>query len=103
MSKVASVAKDVVNHLPISLVANAAGKLANPGDKPTPLPAPIAPSPIAGSDSPEDKAAAEEVQKKLEEAAALERKQRGRASTILTGPKGLTSEPELASKTLLGY
>ena len=33
---------------------------------------------------------------------AAAKKRKGRSSTILTGPLGLTAEPELGRKTLLG-
>jgi len=45
---------------------------------------------------------AAEKQKIADEQAALERKRKGRKSTILTGPLGDTSDAELEKKTLLG-
>ena len=46
----------------------------------------------------------DEDRKKAERAAleASERKRKGRRSTILTGGTGLTTDPELNQKTLLG-
>lgn len=55
--------------------------------KPTPPPPPPTP----------DNSAAE-----IAAAQELERKARGRASTQLTGPQGLTSSPSTASNVLLG-
>lgn len=40
--------------------------------------------------------------KATDEAAQRERKARGRASTILNGPTGLTEQPTLSRQTLLG-
>jgi len=45
---------------------------------------------------------AAEKQKIADEQAAVERKRKGRKSTILTGPLGDTSDAELEKKTLLG-
>jgi len=45
---------------------------------------------------------AAEKQKIADEQAAVERKRKGRKSTILTGPLGDTSDTELEKKTLLG-
>jgi len=62
-------------------------------------PPPAPPSP----DSP-DPDTSEETRRKMEEAARAERKQRGRASTQLTGGAGLLEDGEqkTAKKTLLG-
>lgn len=43
-----------------------------------------------------------ETRRKLEEQAALQRKAKGRASTLLTGGMGLTSEAPTAKSILLG-
>ena len=43
-----------------------------------------------------------ETRRKLEEAAALQRKAKGRASTILTGGAGLSAEATTAKSVLLG-
>jgi hypothetical protein len=45
---------------------------------------------------------AEEKQKIADEQAAIERKRKGRKSTILTGPLGLQEEATTEKKTLLG-
>jgi hypothetical protein len=45
---------------------------------------------------------AEEKEKIAAEQAAIERKRKGRQSTILTGPLGDLTEAELEKKTLLG-
>jgi len=45
---------------------------------------------------------AAEKQKIADEQATVERKRKGRKSTILTGPLGDTSDAELEKKTLLG-
>ena len=47
----------------------------------------------------EDEAREKETREALE---ASERKRKGRRSTLLTGGTGLTTEPELYKKTLLG-
>jgi hypothetical protein len=44
----------------------------------------------------------EEKDRIAAEQAALERKRRGRKSTILTGPLGVEEEAEVQKKTLLG-
>jgi len=44
----------------------------------------------------------EEKDKIAAEQAAIERKRRGRKSTILTGPLGIEEEAETEKKTLLG-
>jgi hypothetical protein len=45
---------------------------------------------------------AEEKQKIADEQAAIERRRKGRKSTILTGPLGLQEEAVTEKKTLLG-
>jgi len=45
---------------------------------------------------------AEEKQKIADEQAAIERKRKGRKSTILTGPLGLETDATTEKKTLLG-
>jgi hypothetical protein len=45
---------------------------------------------------------AEEKERIAAEQAAIERKRKGRQSTILTGPLGDLTEAELEKKTLLG-
>ncbi len=44
----------------------------------------------------------EEKERIQQEQAAVERKRRGRKSTILTGPLGVEEEAEVGRKTLLG-
>ncbi len=63
---------------------------------PAPPPPPSVDPEIAGRQK------AEETARELEKAAKAERKTRGRASTVLTGGSGLTDEPNLAQRTLLG-
>lgn len=43
-----------------------------------------------------------ETKKKLEDTRAIERRARGRASTVLTGGQGLTAAPSTAKRILLG-
>ena len=62
-----------------------------------PLPPVQPPPPI-----PEPTVSAEEKERLAQERAAVERKRRGRKSTILTGPLGVEDEAETESKTLLG-
>ena len=57
------------------------------------------PPDIPSESSPEMTAAAEEAAKKE---ADLQRKKKGRRSTILTGGQGITDKPSLSSGTLLG-
>ena len=67
--------------------------------KPTPPPLPPgqpAPEPPPAEATPEEK---EEIAKKQ---AAVERKRRGRKSTILTGPLGIQEDKEEKLETLLG-
>ena len=67
--------------------------------KPTmpPLP-PIQPLP----ESPKAEVSQEEKDKIAAEQRAMERKRKGRKSTILTGPLGVEEEAETEQKTLLG-
>ena len=51
---------------------------------------------------PKAELSAEEKQKIADEQAAMERKRKGRKSTILTGPLGITEEATTEKKTLLG-
>lgn len=51
---------------------------------------------------PPDPNAAAEVARRMQEAAALERKARGRASTILTGGQGLLDEENRPGRILFG-
>ena len=62
-----------------------------------PLP-PVQPLPEA----PSTEVSAEEKERIAAEQAKMERKRRGRKSTILTGPLGVEEEAETESKTLLG-
>ena len=59
---------------------------------------PIQPLPVA----PSTEVSAEEKERIASEQAAIERKRKGRKSTILTGPLGDTTESEMETKTLLG-
>lgn len=54
------------------------------------------PSPIS-----EDPAAKKQAQDAMDAAAAEQRRVRGRASTILTGPMGLEKSPGVVSKMIL--
>jgi len=65
--------------------------------KPPALP-PVQPLP----EPPKAELSAEEKQKIADEQAAMERKRKGRKSTILTGPLGITEEATTEKKTLLG-
>jgi hypothetical protein len=71
------------------------GSLFSP--KMPPLP-PVQPAPEA----PSAELSPEEKEKVRSEQAAVERKRRGRKSTILTGPLGIEEEAEIQKKTLLG-
>ena len=62
-----------------------------------PLP-PVQPLP----EPPSAEVSAEEQERIAAEQAAVERKRRGRKSTILTGPLGVEQEAETEQKTLLG-
>ena len=62
-----------------------------------PLP-PVQPLPEA----PSTEVSAEEKERIAAEQAAIERKRKGRKSTILTGPLGVEDEVETEKKTLLG-
>ena len=62
-----------------------------------PLPPVQAPPPI-----PEPTVSAEEKERLAQERAAVERKRRGRKSTILTGQLSEQAEAEIEKKTLLG-
>ena len=63
-----------------------------------PLPPPPQPLP----DPPKAEVSAEERERIAAEQAALERRRRGRKSTILTSPLGDQTEAETEKKTLLG-
>ena len=62
-----------------------------------PLP-PVQPLP----EPPSSEVSAEEKERIAAEQAAVERKRRGRKSTILTSPLGVEQEAETQQKTLLG-
>ena len=62
-----------------------------------PLP-PVQPAP----EPPKAELSAEEKARIAKEQAAIERRRRGRKSTILTGPLGIEEEAEVERKTLLG-
>ena len=62
-----------------------------------PLP-PVQPLPTP----PSTEVSAEEKKRIAAEQAAIERKRKGRKSTILTGPLGIEEEAETEKKTLLG-
>ena len=62
-----------------------------------PLP-PVQPLP----EPPSTEVSAEEKERIAAEQAAIERKRKGRKSTILTGPLGVEEEAEVQKKTLLG-
>ena len=51
---------------------------------------------------PSTEVSAEEKQRIASEQAAIERKRKGRKSTILTSPLGIEEEAEIQKKTLLG-
>tara|TARA_B100000963_G_scaffold232450_1_gene202979 strand:- start:494 stop:715 length:222 start_codon:yes stop_codon:yes gene_type:complete len=72
------------------------GSLFSP--KMPPLP-PVQPLP----EPPKAEVSAEEKERLASERAALERRRRGRKSTILTSPLGDQTEAETEKKTLLGY
>ena len=62
-----------------------------------PLP-PVQPLPTP----PSTEVSAEEKERIASEQAAVERKRKGRKSTILTSPLGIEEEAEIQKKTLLG-
>jgi hypothetical protein len=62
-----------------------------------PLP-PVQPLP----EPPSSEVSAEDKERIAKEQAAVERKRRGRKSTILTSPLGVEAEAETQNKTLLG-
>ena len=62
-----------------------------------PLP-PVQPLP----EPPKSEVSAEEKERIAKEQAAIERKRRGRKSTILTSPLGVEKEAKTEDKTLLG-
>jgi hypothetical protein len=63
---------------------------------------PALPPPPAPVEAPEAELSAEEQAKIDKEQAAIERKRKGRKSTILTGPLGVQESEETKLKTLLG-
>tara|TARA_R100001244_G_scaffold67485_1_gene55245 strand:+ start:37 stop:258 length:222 start_codon:yes stop_codon:yes gene_type:complete len=65
--------------------------------KPPRLP-PVAPPPEA----PSDEISSEEKERIAKEQAAIRRKQKGRRSTIITGPLGIQEDEQEALDTLLG-
>tara|TARA_R110002020_G_scaffold460655_1_gene679258 strand:+ start:157 stop:378 length:222 start_codon:yes stop_codon:yes gene_type:complete len=71
------------------------GSLFSP--KMPPLP-PVQPAP----EPPSAELSAEEKERIASEQAGVERRRRGRKSTILTGPLGVEEEAEVGRKTLLG-
>ena len=70
-----------------------------------PLPEPPAVTPVTKKEEmteAEKKEVAAREEKISKEQAAIERKRKGRKSTILTGPLGLETEATIEKKTLLG-
>ena len=70
-----------------------------------PLPEPPAVAPVTKKEEmteAEKKEVAAREEKISKEQAAIERKRKGRKSTILTGPLGLENEATIEKKTLLG-
>ena len=63
---------------------------------------PALPPPPAPVESPDPELSPEEQAKIDKEQAAIERRRRGRKSTILTGPLGIQEDKEEKLKTLLG-
>jgi len=63
---------------------------------------PALPPPPAPVEPPEPELSPEEQAKIDKEQAAIERRRRGRKSTILTGPLGIQESKETKLKTLLG-
>jgi hypothetical protein len=71
------------------------GSLFSPKMPPLPPVQPLPPAPSAElSQAEKDKIAAEQAE--------IERKRKGRRSTILTSPLGITEEAKVEKKTLLG-
>ena len=64
--------------------------------------APLPPPPQPLPEPPKAEVSAEERERIAAEQAALERRRRGRKSTILTSPLGDQTEAETEKKTLLG-
>ena len=64
---------------------------------------PLHPPPQPLPEPPKAEVSAEERERIAAEQAALERRRRGRKSTILTSPLGDQTEAETEKKTLLGY
>ena len=63
---------------------------------------PLSPPPQPLPEPPKAEVSAEERERIAAEQAALERRRRGRKSTILTSPLGDQTEAETEKKTLLG-
>ena len=63
---------------------------------------PALPPPPAPIEAPEPEVSPEEEARIAKEQAAIERKRKGRKSTILTSPLGVEEEAETEKKTLLG-
>jgi len=59
-------------------------------------------APLPAPPPPEPEISPEEKERIAKEQAAIERRRRGRKSTILTGPLGIQETKEEALKTLLG-
>jgi hypothetical protein len=72
-----------------------------PPVQPLPKPPTAAPKPKSSPAAP-DKLSPEQESKIQKEQAAIERKRKGRKSTILTGPLGIQESEETKLKTLLG-
>jgi hypothetical protein len=64
--------------------------------------APELPPPPAPVEAPSAELSAEEEARIAKEQAAIERRRKGRKSTILTGPLGIQEDEESKLKTLLG-
>jgi hypothetical protein len=64
--------------------------------------APALPPPPKPVEAPSAELSAEEEARIAKEQAAIERKRKGRKSTILTGPLGVQESEETKLKTLLG-
>ena len=63
---------------------------------------PSLPPPPAPIEPPKAELSAEEKARIASEQSAMERKRKGRKSTILTGPLGVEEEATIEKKTLLG-